>query len=149
MGLEDWIAMAHAFSTVAMAGLIWFVQIVHYPLFVEVGSREFTRYEALHCRRTGYVVAPLMLTELATAAWLFFRPPMPGVEWATTAGVVLLTAIWLSTAFLQVPCHRRLECGFDAAFARRLVGTNWIRTIAWTARAPLALHLAGGAFATR
>ena len=149
MDLERWIVMAHAFCTVAMAGLIWFVQIVHYPLFVEVGSGEFTRYEALHCRRTGYVVAPLMLTELATAAWLFFRPPTSGVEWATTAGIALLAAAWLSTALLQVPCHRRLERGFDPAVARRLVGTNWIRTIAWTARALLALHVVGGAFAAR
>ena len=41
--------------------------------------------------------------------------------------------IWLSTMVLQVPCHRRLETGFDAAVARRLVRTNWVRTFAWTA----------------
>jgi hypothetical protein len=89
MDIERWIVMAHAFCTVAMAGLIWFVQVVHYPLFFAVGTREFPRYEVLHSRRTGHVVAPLMLGELTTASWLFFWPPTPDVEWATTAGIAL------------------------------------------------------------
>lgn len=147
MDLQSWIAVAHAFATVAMAGLIWFVQIVHYPLFLAIGDAEFTRYEALHCRRTGYVVAPLMLMEVASAAWLFCRPPTAATEWAVTIGLALLAVIWLSTVILQVPCHRRLERGFDRAVLGRLVGTNWIRTVAWSARAVLALVVVCGVFA--
>ncbi|HEX2205610.1 MAG TPA: hypothetical protein VHG91_20025 [Longimicrobium sp.] len=47
--------------------------------------------------------------------------------------------VWLSTALLQVPMHGRLERGFDAAAHRRLVATNWVRTVAWTARGVLLL----------
>jgi hypothetical protein len=36
-------------------------------------------------------------------------------------GLVLLAAIWISTAVLQVPCHRKLTAGYDPAAARRLV----------------------------
>jgi uncharacterized membrane protein len=147
MEAELWIVSAHTFSTVALAGLIWFVQVVHYPLLAEVGEREFARYETMHCRRTGPVVAPLMLGEFATAAWLLFRPPAPDIAWATASGFLLLLAVWSSTAFLQVPCHRRLQRGFDPATVKRLVATNWIRTIAWTARGLLALHIAGSTFA--
>ena len=51
-------------TTLAMFGLIWFVQIVHYPLFVRVGEPGFRDYAGLHATRTTYVVAPLMLVEL-------------------------------------------------------------------------------------
>ena len=136
-----WIACGHAFATIAMTGLIWMVQIVHYPLFAQVGDDEFVAYEAQHCRRISYVVMPLMLTELATAGWLAWLPPSEDVAWASYAGFALLALIWLSTAVLQVPCHRRLEAGRNVATIRRLVTSNWVRTIAWSARAVIAMQL--------
>ena len=42
---------------------------------------------------------------------------------------------------LQVPQHRILEGGFDPAAHRFLVSSNWVRTIAWTARGVVALFL--------
>lgn len=57
------------------------------------------------------------------------------------AGLPLLAAIWLSTALVQVPCHRRLAAGFEPRTARRLVRTHWIRTVAWSARAALATSM--------
>jgi hypothetical protein len=47
----------------------------------------------------------------------------------------------MSTARLQVPCHRKLARGFDADVARRLVATNWIRTVCWSLRLLIALGL--------
>lgn len=135
------IIMVHAAATLMMTGLIWFVQVVHYPLFGQIGAAEFTTYEQLHCRRTSLVVMPLMLGELATAAWLFMID-LPGESvWIANTGLGLLAIIWLSTAALQVPCHRQLERGFDDATIRRLVTSNWVRTIAWTGRSVLALLL--------
>jgi hypothetical protein len=56
-------------------------------------------------------------------------------------GLGLLLLIWISTILLQVPQHRRLQAGFDPAVHRRLVSTNWLRTIFWSARAAIALAL--------
>ncbi|MCR9244635.1 MAG: hypothetical protein NXI31_06355 [bacterium] len=136
-----WLTLTHGFATIAMTGVIWFVQVVHYPLFAAVGTERFVAFEASHVRRTTWVVAPLMLAELVTAAALAVAPATRGlVPWS---GIALLAIAWLSTAFLQVPLHRRLERGFDSDTARRLVATNWIRTVAWTARAAVALALLG------
>lgn len=145
MGAHDLVLVAHAFSTLAMTGLIWFVQIVHYPMFDRVGVDVFAEYEMVHARRTGFVVAPLMLTEAVTSAAIAISPP-PGIDpgWAW-AGLVMVGALWASTAFLQVPCHRALERGFDARVHRRLVATNWVRTALWTARGFLALGMLGWA----
>jgi len=94
-----------------------------------------------YVRRTTLVVAPLMLTELATAIWLALWPPAPQLVWTTTTGLVLIVVVWLSTGLWQVPCHRQLERGLDPVSVRRLAATNWARTLAWTARAALALLL--------
>lgn len=141
MTVDTWVRSVHAFVTVAMTGLIWFVQVVHYPLFAAVGESGFRAYESRHAVLTTRVVAPLMLAEVAAALWLLASRPST----VTIAGAVLLAGIWLSTAALQVPCHRRLAGGWDAAVAARLVATNWIRTAAWTARGLLAMALLGGA----
>jgi hypothetical protein len=134
--------VAHLAVTLFMTGVIWFVQIVHYPLFRFVGNSEFARYEAAHIFWTTWVVAPPMLTELTTAVLLLLFKPKgisDGILWLNLA---LLSAIWLSTAFLQVPCHQRLSQGFDAATHHRLVVTNWLRTVCWTVRSGLLLWLA-------
>jgi hypothetical protein len=133
-------------STLAMTGIIWFVQVSHYPLFANVGPDGFARYEALHATRTGWVVAPLMVVELVTALALLapaWRPAnvIPVSAWVAAG---LVGVIWLSTALLQVPLHDRLADGFDAAVVARLVATNWIRTIAWTARSGIVLWWMSG-----
>jgi hypothetical protein len=133
------ILLIQAAATLAMVGLIWFVQIVHYPLMAQVGRDSFAHYEASHTARTTWVVAPLMLVEAALALFLAIRPPQGISALAAWLGCGLVGIIWLSTAFLQVPMHRRLAGGFDETAHRRLVALNWIRTAAWSARGMLVL----------
>ena len=124
----------HLLTTLMMTGLIWFVQVVHYPLFHKVGTKAFADYEAWHTRRTGWVVAPLMLAELGTALGLLWQQASQNWVWANA---ILLGLIWLSTAVIQVPLHARLAAGYEAPIARKLVRTNWLRTLAWSLRALL------------
>jgi hypothetical protein len=133
-----WLLMVHAAATLHMTGVIWFVQIVHYPLFSRVGQAGFAEYEREHVRRTGWVVAGPMLAELVSAV---------AVVWIVGGrlawiGLILVGVIWMSTWLVQVPAHRRLEAGFDAAAHRRLTRSNWVRAAAWTARSVIALTLA-------
>lgn len=126
--------ICHALATWFMTGLIWFVQIVHYRLFDHIGAEGYRRYQASHVRLTTPVVGPPMLIEATTAlALLKVRPPGLGTA-PLILGLALLAGIWLSTATLQVPAHRRLATGFDPATHRRLLRTNWLRTGLWTAR---------------
>lgn len=126
-------------ATLVMVGVIWFVQIVHYPLMARVPAAEFTAFEHAHQNRTSIVVGPPMLVEAFTAAVLM-AVPLPGIGFLLSAvGISLLAVIWLSTMLIQVPLHARLEKGFDAKTHRRLVLSNWIRAVAWTARGVLVL----------
>lgn len=133
------VLIAHAAATWAMVGLIWFVQVVHYPLFASVGETGFVRYENAHTRRTSFVVGVFMPLEAITAVWLVFAAPDGVSTSLVVAGLILLAALWVSTAFWQAPLHGRLSAGYDAALQRRLVTSNWLRTAVWTIRGALVL----------
>ncbi|WP_182869477.1 hypothetical protein [Stieleria mannarensis] len=129
------IFLVNLVTTWYLVGLIWMVQCVHYKLFDRVGGEQFIEYETDHANLITPIVGPPMLVEIATAGLLLvFAPPLIP-RWVLVAAFVAVVGIWLSTAFIQVPCHNRLtNDGFTRADYQLLVGSNWIRTILWTAR---------------
>lgn len=128
--------------TCYLTGLIWTIQMVHYPLMAQVGTDQFGRYERLHAAAITPVVGPAMLAEAALAAWLLLQRPPMVPAWMAWAGAVLVLMIWAVTFGVSVPCHGVLAQGFDAAAHGRLVHSNWIRTVGWTVRAALCLWMA-------
>ena len=138
------IVLAHTFSTVYMLGVIYFVQLVHYPLFAQVGPRFYLDYHQKHVFWTTWVVGPPMLIEAFTTCLLLLLgySGIEGINFVVHIwGTGLLFIIWLSTALIQVPCHERLINGFDQQVHRRLVNSNWLRTISWSLRTVLALYI--------
>ncbi|MDH3285742.1 MAG: hypothetical protein OEQ13_13505 [Acidobacteriota bacterium] len=141
-GVELGVTAVHLISTLFMAGLIWFVQIVHYPLFADVAPESFRDYHARHTARTGRVVALPMIAEAASALALPFVVHDEAARAASVVALALLAIVWLSTGLVQAPAHHRLARGFDAGLIRRLTVGNWIRTLAWSLRVPLAVQIA-------
>ena len=136
--MDSALLAAQLFSTGALVGLCWTVQLAVYalfePLIRSAGGDVFRGQHAAYTRAMGWVAAPLMIVELALAvAWvagaLDSKP-----AWA---GLGLVATIWLLTFGCIVPLHNRLQAAPDAADARRLTGINWFRTALWTARAAL------------
>ena len=128
--------------TFGLTGIIWLVQIVHYPLFKFVGNQNYKEFHQSHMNWISFVVAPTMIIEALTAGLIIFYPPNSAQNWQLWTGLVLVAVVWASTFFLQVPLHEKLANGFDQGTHNALVNTNWIRTIAWTLRAALILWLA-------
>ena len=124
------VLLIHVMATWFMVGLIWFVQVVHYPLMNRVGSTDYVTYQEDHMRQTTWVVGPGMLVEVLTGIWLLYE----GASMMLWVSFVLLVLIWASTVLLQVPRHNKLLQIFDTGNHIALVQTNWIRTIAWTVR---------------
>lgn len=130
-------------ATLFMTGVIWVIQVVHYPLFAQVGDEFFPGFHSAHTNRITFVVLPPMVAEALTALLLVFVRP-PGLPaWAALAGLMLVGVVWGSTFALQVPHHGRIS-GTSAAEDRAaaigtLVTLNWIRTAAWTTRSVLML----------
>ncbi len=142
MSWSVWLLLVHAATACFMTGLIWFVQVVHYPLLGAVDPRGFAAYHREHMRRTTFVVGPIMLVEATAAIWIagaqLVAPFLAGV------GLALLAVVWAATMWLSVPRHSQLAAGFDGDAHAALVTTNWVRTVAWTARSVVAIVMAAG-----
>lgn len=116
-------------ATAGMTGLIWLVQLVHYPSFHHLDPTRFSEAMIAHQNRISFVVVPLMLGELGLASWNLWQHRSP----ETIAAALLIGGLWLSTMLVQVPLHQALlNDGYDAQTVQRLVSTNWVRTLLWS-----------------
>ncbi|MEM8535260.1 MAG: hypothetical protein AAGF95_30765 [Chloroflexota bacterium] len=129
-------------ATLYMTGVIWMVQLAHYPLFAQVGTDAFATYHQAHQQRTGLVVMLPMMIEAITTGMLLFLKPSVVPFWLVWLGIVLLAVIWGMTFFIQIPYHGQLALSSASEripLINGLVVSNWWRTFAWTARSVLLL----------
>ncbi|MBT9393086.1 hypothetical protein KLP40_07915 [Hymenobacter sp. NST-14] len=123
-----------------LTGLIWTVQLVHYPGFARVEPAQFEQFHREHSARISWVVMAPMLLELGAAGWLAWEGEALGAT-ARWGQLGLVGLVWASTFFITVPFHNRLARGYNYVVIDGLVRTNWPRTLAWTARAGWLLFL--------
>jgi hypothetical protein len=112
--------------------LIWMVQLIIYPGFQRIPPNEFSAYHRWYVKRISSVVIPLMLAELLMTVWWLKSESGSSVP---TISAFLVFIVWLSTFAIQVPIHIRLKNSKDEFLIRRLVVSNWIRTLAWSTKA--------------
>ena len=134
-------AVAQVVASVGMFGVIWIVQVVHYPLMRFVSGLEFARFETAHRMRISWVVGPLMAVEGVCVLAFLFAAPAGLTWWLPWAGAGAEAVAIGTTVLVSAPLHERLNAHFDPATLDRLIATNWIRTVAWTARGGLAIAM--------
>lgn len=126
--MTDFMLILHILSCFLLTGLIWTVQLVHYPSFYFTIDK-MKEFHLFHTTRISLLVIPMMLTELGTALYLTWLTPT-AFAW-NLCGIGL---IWVSTFFLSVPIHNQLSIKQNADLIKRLILTNWPRTLLWTLR---------------
>ena len=108
-------------ATLYLWGVIWTVQLVHYPLFARVGPEQWAAYHAGHTRLMTAVVLPAMVTELGTSGLLALSRPVwlsPPLLWAGFACAVLTWAVTFSSLSRSTTRFRA------ASTPRRLIGLS-------------------------
>ena len=134
--------LANLCATGMLVGLIWTIQLVHYPLLTMVGSEALPEYLAGHLARISILVAPWMLVEFLTASLMLRWHPTAVPRWMVTAGFGLCAGLWGSTILVQGPVYVSLAEAATPELLDRLTMTNWLRTVGWTARGILCLMMA-------
>lgn len=127
----QWIEL---YSSIFLTGLIWVIQLVHYPSFQFCDPSKAKAFHDFHCRRISYVVIPLMFAELFSGAWSWWHRDFATVSHIAFGALIL---IWISTFAIQIPLHNRLAEKMDAGVIQKLVLSNWIRTFLWSFRSLL------------
>jgi len=121
---------AHFAVSLALAVVLWSVQLVIYPAFTFIDPNHFERW---HYRYTGaitWIVAPLMLAQFSGVAGRLILLGRPNVIWWVELSCTLIA--WTVTFLVSVPLHNRLQRERNEATMNSLVRTNWWRTAAWT-----------------
>ena len=114
--------------TAFMTGVIWLIQLVHYPSFRYVSRDQWSQAHQHHTKRISWIVAPMMIAEgICRLYWIYME-----LNWVSLASSCLILAVWVSTFLIQVPHHQKLEKTYSIEHIEGLVSTNWIRTIGWT-----------------
>ena len=131
--------MVHLVCCAILVGLIWTIQLLHYPAFSFVRESHFLEFHQQHSQRITFLVGPLMVAELASAVGLVWLNFENALLWVNLSGVLL---IWGCTFFISVPIHNSLAERFDVLQIRKLVLTNWFRTTLWSARLILLIFVA-------
>ena len=148
------ILLSNIIITAFLVGLIWFIQIVHYPIFKEVGKQNFHQFHIAHTTLTGKVVILPMLLELGLSFWLVWEgtdvinyPTDMNVDeivlrqdeysWSSIIALLLTISLWILTAWIFVPLHGKLgdaNKGYNLEIIKKLVFRNWFRTVLWSLR---------------
>jgi hypothetical protein len=132
--------VSHCFCTFFMTGLIWIIQMVHYPSIRFIEPVRFREFHVFHSSKIRLLVGPAMLVELLSALFLYQNQLPKEVEpWML--GIVLLSAsCWAFTGLVSARIHLQLSKGFDVTLVRRLVVTNWIRTYLWSVHSGVLIY---------
>lgn len=135
------IVIVHAGATWFLVGLIWTIQLVHYPSFSSIDPEVYRDFQQRHMHRMGQLVGLPWLVEGITVLGVFLLAPDDRVRLLAAVGGVLEIVVIAVTVRSSIPAHNSLSQGFDELAHRRLLRTNWLRTGAWTARGIIALIL--------
>lgn len=131
--------LVHLGATLFMVGVIWFAQLVQYPLFASVPSGEFALYHRRYIGRTALLVAPVMALEgLSALAMLWWLPPWMEQQ-QVWMGLCLLAVIHGATFGIEIPAQWRLQRTFQVRDHAILLWVNGLRVLGWSARGMLAL----------
>ena len=125
-------------GTLYMTGVVWFAQLVHYPLLDRGRSEDYRAFVLAYQRQTLWVVTPALSCEIVgTLALVWFWPSLQ--SWV---GLGLLVAIWTLTCALLIPKHLLLKQRYSRDDHLALVRYNLPRSFMWTSRSAVMIWTA-------
>ena len=133
----DLILKVNFISTSVMVGVIWVIQLLHYPSFHFINDQKYIEFQHFHMQRISLIVIPTMLIELASALLLayFFRSGL------TIILLALLLGVWGITFIFFTNMHQKLTNGYNQNIVGKLVQINWSRTALWSLRLIILLSI--------
>ena len=128
---------SHLICSAIMVGVIWVIQLLHYPSFHFINDQKYIEFQHFHMQRISFIVVPVMLIELASALLLayFFESSL------TIILLALVLGIWAITFIFFTNMHQKLTDGYDHSIVDRLVQINWARTALWSLRLIILLSI--------
>ena len=127
----------HFLSTSLMVGIIWVIQLLHYPTFHFIKESDYVEFQHFHMQRISFIVVPVMIIELLSGFMLvyYFRSNL------LILCLIILLVIWLITFVFFTKLHQSLLGGYDKIIVDNLVQINWSRTVLWSLRLIILIYI--------
>ena len=127
----------HFLSTSLMVGIIWVIQLLHYPTFHFIKESDYVEFQHFHMQRISFIVVPVMIIELISGFMLvyYFRSNL------LILCLIILLVIWLITFVFFTKLHQSLLGGYDKIIVNKLVQINWSRTVLWSLRLIILIYI--------
>lgn len=127
----------HFLSTSIMVGIIWVIQLLHYPAFHFIKESDYVEFQHFHMQRISFIVVPVMILELFSAFMLvyYLRSNL------LILCLIILLFIWLITFVFFTKLHQSLLDGYDKKIVDKLVKINWSRTVLWSLRLIILIYI--------
>ena len=139
---DYYLFMIHLVSTSFMVGVIWIVQLVHYPTFLFIDEQKSNDFQKFHMSRISYIVMPAMTTELFSGIYIYIYSNMAIDSNLFLLALTILIINWIITALVFVKMHNKLLINYKIEIISLLVKWNWLRTLLWSVRLILLLRMA-------
>ena len=127
----------HFLSTSFMVGIIWVIQLLHYPTFHFIKESNYVEFQHFHMQRISFIVVPAMILELLSAFMLvyYIRSNL------LIVCLIILLVIWSITFVFFTKLHQGLLGGYDKIIVDKLVQINWSRTVLWSLRLIILIYI--------
>ena len=113
-----------------LVGLIWLIQLIHYPAFRHIDPASWGTFHQAHSAVLGLLAGGPMIISLLVGTWLAYT--VGDARQYAVWGCEIVA--WVVTFALSVPEHTRLARAKEDAAISRLIRWNWLRTLAWTVK---------------
>ena len=127
----------HFLSTSLMVGIIWVIQLLHYPAFHFIKESDYVEFQHFHMQRISFIVVPVMILELFSAFMLVYYVRSN----LLILCLIILLFIWLITFVFFTKLHQSLLSGYDKIIVDKLVQINWSRTVLWSLRLIILIYI--------
>jgi hypothetical protein len=128
MAMED-LQLARNIFDFGIVIVVWLAQAIMYPSLAHIEENVFVEWHQTYSTRIAFFVIPLLCGQAIIVGIMIYY----GGSFLTLLSAAMIALCWASTFGLSVPCHARLQrFGKDLTVIRKLVRTNFIRTILWT-----------------
>ena len=122
-----------------MVGVIWVIQLIHYPSFHFIEKDNYIKFQEFHMKGISIIVIPAMIIEILSGFFLliyYFNS-----SFLFGSSVFILISIWIITFLFFTKLHNSLTSGYKESIVDRLVFINWGRTILWSSRLIILIYI--------
>ena len=121
--------LARHLSDCSLFILIWIVQLTIYPSFQFMSAKQLINWHAKYTERMAWIAGPLILLQ-TTIVCIQIAQEISAIHILSGCFVGVT---WILTYFVSIPLHRTIsKDGASPAVLKKLVHTNWYRTICWS-----------------